>query len=196
MVHEHGRFTVENDPRFQTRWPGWGCEFAVFSRASLCSGSCLSYLPGLTLHPQSGVLCDSDVAGGSGCLQCTSKCPEWSSRIKRSIPGVLWRHSCSPHQTVMSVPNWLERKASYNRFFCETSSCLSTWEKSRALFPHLNTILLHHVAGFFPSEIFSCFSSDFERHVLLIIFQQPQAWRSSTVVLFHAHRVHCAWKLF
>lgn len=168
-------------------------------------------------------VCVPDMVGSSGCSQCTMKksdaevliwetfkvagyrvfllhaLREWSSRIKRYITGVLWRHSCSLHLIVMHVPNWLERKAAYNRYFCKISSSVYSWKVlcpvSPILLPPSEYSPFASFGGiFFLLKYFHAFPLIFERHVLLIILQQPQAWRRSTV-FFHAHRVYCAWKL-
>lgn len=90
----------------------------------------------------------------------------WYSRIKTYIAVVLWRNSCSLHQTVIQAPNQLDRKTACNRFFCKISSSFYSWKVLCLIFPVLlylskYILLLHHLVGFFPLKSFHAFSSDF-----------------------------------
>lgn len=121
----------------------------------------------------------------------------WSSRIKRYITVVLWRNSCSLHQAVTHESNRLDRKTSCSRFFCKISSFFYSWQFLCLVFSVLLSLTkcnpFASIGGIFPLKCFH-FPLTSERHVLLIILQQPQAWRRRTVMFFHAHRVCCAWK--
>lgn len=123
----------------------------------------------------------------------------WSSKIKSYITVVLWRNSCSLHQTVVHASNHLDRKPACSRFFCKISSSLYSQQILCLVFPVLLSLSKYNpfesFGGIFPLKCFHAFPSDFERHVLLIILQQPQAWWRGTVTFFHAHRICCAWKL-
>lgn len=85
----------------------------------------------------------------------------WYSRIKRYLTVVLWRNSCSLHQTVIPAPSRLDRKTSCNRFFCKISSSFYSCKVLRLVFPVLLSLSKYNpFASFgriFPSEMFSCF---------------------------------------
>lgn len=89
----------------------------------------------------------------------------WSSRIKRYITVVLWRNSCSLHQTVIPASNRLDRKTGCSRCFYKIRSSFYSWKVLYLVFPVLLSLSKYNpfasFGGIFPLKCFHAFSSDF-----------------------------------
>lgn len=125
----------------------------------------------------------------------------WYSRIKTYIAVVLWRNSCSLHQTVIQAPNQLDRKTACNRFFCKISSSFYSWKVLCLIFPSSPLPIQIYTpfasfGGIFPSEKFSCFFLWFLKDVFYWLSSRNLTPDEDALLyFFHAHRVYCAWKL-